>query len=315
MPRSWSRAALAAALLLAGAAAARPAEPARYWLLGGTLQQDGAHFDPLFEDRAPMAPASQHGACHAWLRDSDGKLLWQGAFDPQPPPDADAGEAPRFAVAVPVLAGAAQLAVSGPDDVGLGVLRLDGAAPSVALLQPAGPGPLAGRQEVRWLVDNSAAPVAARVDYSADGGATWQRAADVAGADSVRLDFGRLPGSDGQALLRVQVSDGARSASVTSPVFSVPKKGPQDLLIVSPAPDSVADSAQPLRLEGSAFDAEDGVLQGTAISWHSSLDGPLGHGLLLSATLRPGRHVLTMTATDSDGNQASVRVALQVAGR
>jgi glucose/arabinose dehydrogenase len=64
---------------------------------------------------------------------------------------------------------------------------------------------------------------------------------------------------------------------------------------------------------GSATDAEDGVLPGTALEWSSSLDGALGTGDSIEiSTLSVGGHVVTLTATDSKGlaNNASVSVTV-----
>lgn len=65
---------------------------------------------------------------------------------------------------------------------------------------------------------------------------------------------------------------------------------------------------------GSATDAEDGVLAGTALAWSSSLDGALGVGdSIETAALSVGGHVVTLTATDSKGlaNNASISVTVR----
>jgi glucose/arabinose dehydrogenase len=64
---------------------------------------------------------------------------------------------------------------------------------------------------------------------------------------------------------------------------------------------------------GSASDAEDGVLPGTALAWSSSLDGALGVGdSIETAGLSVGGHVVTLTASDSKGlaNSASASVTV-----
>ncbi len=66
----------------------------------------------------------------------------------------------------------------------------------------------------------------------------------------------------------------------------------------------------PLWLQGYACDLEDGTLPDTALRWSSSRDGNLGTGSQVLVILSPGEHVITLTATDSDGNvtTATVRV-------
>jgi hypothetical protein len=64
---------------------------------------------------------------------------------------------------------------------------------------------------------------------------------------------------------------------------------------------------------GSAVDVEDGPLGGTALSWTSNVDGPLGTGSSLSTdALTAGMHTVTLTATDSDDNQAKATVLVIV---
>jgi Carboxypeptidase regulatory-like domain len=58
-----------------------------------------------------------------------------------------------------------------------------------------------------------------------------------------------------------------------------------------------------IRLEGTADDNEDGVLQGDALVWQSDLEGEIGTGSPLTVShLRVGLHKITLTATDSKGH-------------
>jgi len=53
---------------------------------------------------------------------------------------------------------------------------------------------------------------------------------------------------------------------------------------------------------GTGTDAEDGQLTDDALVWTSSIDGPIGTGsTLITSTLTPGDHGITLSATDSDG--------------
>lgn len=88
---------------------------------------------------------------------------------------------------------------------------------------------------------------------------------------------------------------------------------PQDLLIISPAPGSAVPMQSQLRFEGSAFDIDDGVLQGDAIGWRSDRDGFLGTGVMLrTSALSAGIHRITMSATDSEGNVSSATITVRV---
>ncbi|WP_028101750.1 PKD domain-containing protein [Pseudoduganella violaceinigra] len=107
----------------------------------------------------------------------------------------------------------------------------------------------------------------------------------------------------GQEMYQPPAAEGARMSCLA----------PTELLIVSPAPDSVVAPQAQIRFEGSAFDCVDGVLAGDAIAWASDRDGWLGHGLMLrTAALSPGSHTVTMTATNSGHRSASVSVSLLV---
>jgi len=62
---------------------------------------------------------------------------------------------------------------------------------------------------------------------------------------------------------------------------------------------------------GGGTDAEDGNVS-SSLSWVSSLDGKIGSGSALSATLSAGTHVITATATDSSGSSGYSTVTIVV---
>jgi subtilase family serine protease len=65
--------------------------------------------------------------------------------------------------------------------------------------------------------------------------------------------------------------------------------------------------------KASAYDPQDGVLDGEELVWTSSIDGLLGTGSSLEKTrLSPGVHRITLTATDSDGNKDRVQISITV---
>ncbi len=62
---------------------------------------------------------------------------------------------------------------------------------------------------------------------------------------------------------------------------------------------------------GAATDPQDGNLTGGSLVWASDLDGVIGTGEMLNAPLTTvGTHVITLVATDSDGNSASDSISL-----
>ncbi len=69
-----------------------------------------------------------------------------------------------------------------------------------------------------------------------------------------------------------------------------------------------------LLFTGSAQDDEDGNnLPDESFVWLSSIDGPIGIGKSLSATLSSGVHVVTLAVTDSDGNsvEKSIKIVIK----
>ncbi len=65
-----------------------------------------------------------------------------------------------------------------------------------------------------------------------------------------------------------------------------------------------------------AGDVEDGPLPPAQLAWSSDLDGDLGTGReVLTDTLSFGRHEITLTATDDDGEMAEATITLHVVYR
>ena len=77
----------------------------------------------------------------------------------------------------------------------------------------------------------------------------------------------------------------------------------------------VYSGAQFLRFAATAFDREEGLLGPAAFAWASNLSGPLGTGNVLerlASDLAPGRHWITVTATDADGAQATAAIRVWI---
>ncbi|TNE84268.1 MAG: PKD domain-containing protein [Deltaproteobacteria bacterium] len=73
------------------------------------------------------------------------------------------------------------------------------------------------------------------------------------------------------------------------------------------------DEGVQIDVSGHADDPEEGALPGSALSWSSSLDGPLGSGTSLGWTNASlGTHDLVLTATDSQGLSALTSVQVEV---
>jgi uncharacterized repeat protein (TIGR01451 family) len=149
------------------------------------------------------------------------------------------------------------------------------------------------------------------VQYSADGGTTWQTIAVGLHQRQLQLSVQNLRGSNtGQC--RVIVTDGVNTGRADSPPFTVPNKSPR-ARIISPKNASTFATSQAIVLAGEGLDLEDGSMDGPALQWRSSLQGALGAGRLISiAGLLPGLHTITLTATDRTGAVGQSTIQIQV---
>jgi hypothetical protein len=230
------------------------------------------------------------------------------------------GDFRTFAELIPWPAGAATVVLKG-DGAALDQRSASAHAPAVQLLWPNGGETLQSPAVVRWeAADEDGDTLTFHLLYSPDAGANWQAIAlDVlgraytltAGADGA----GWLPGST-QALMRVIASDGVLTGRDDSDrPFTVAGRAPI-VAIQAPLTGSQHPVTRSLILDGVAEDSEEGLLHGASLTWRSDRDGLLGRGeelWLAPGRLSFGRHVITLSATDSDGmsTRASVEIFVE----
>ncbi len=81
---------------------------------------------------------------------------------------------------------------------------------------------------------------------------------------------------------------------------------PPSAQILAPADGAQFTAGTLITFDGSADDAEDGTLTGSALLWSSNLDGAMGSGAPLAyGSLTAGLHTITLTAIDSAGATGS----------
>ena len=298
----------------------RGAEPLarapKYWTVSGSIVGSIALLDPLFDDAEPTLSGLGMGTHRIELRGADGAVVGARSFTPiastMTTQVALAGPFPfTFSEVMPVTDGTVRIVVIGPTGLLLGSIDRNGTAPAVSL-NPVPP--QSGVQTISWASQASpgTAPVS-RLYYSSNAGADWAAVGEVTGANALSVNFDLLPGGTASKF-KVSVSDGALIGSAESVVFTVPRKAPSQVAILSPRAGDVIPRHALVRLAAFAQDAEDGSLDGSSIKWQSSISGALGTGAVLNLyDLQPGTQLITMTAIDSDGNAASASLPITIA--
>jgi hypothetical protein len=141
----------------------------------------------------------------------------------------------------------------------------------------------------------------------------WQVVGETRDSE-IRVPVRGLPSGDDPAF-RLIAFDGwsVDEEILPAPELDAPRNPPQIWILTQ----TVASYPMraPVRLEAAAFDVEDRDLSGDAIRWRSSIDGDLGTGSeLVTRALSAGTHVITATATDSDGLDGSTTHELVIDG-
>ncbi|MEA2639213.1 MAG: hypothetical protein QOF51_607 [Chloroflexota bacterium] len=297
------------------AQAAQPTGERDYIRIQGSIRGEAdAKFDPFYVMTLPLGSGDQsgEGRYRIEIRSANGAPLATRNFNPDV----------VMAHAALSLAWIDETMPWSPDAATI-ILSLDGrvlaersvsaATPQVTLTSPNG-GELwaeSGEFNITWTAgDADGDDLAFWLQFSADGGASWDTIRRNVEGTSYTVDLRDFPGSD-RALVRIFATDGVNTALDASDApYRVARKAPEPE--ISGASDGVElQAGSAIRLRGLATDAEDGMLDSRALSWTSDKDGPLGTGEVLYLTgLSQGEHVITMTAVDSDGMQgtATLRV-------
>jgi hypothetical protein len=99
--------------------------------------------------------------------------------------------------------------------------------------------------------------------------------------------------------------------TIVAPPPPAPENTPPTVAITMPADGTTVTVGAAVALAATATDLEDGTLT-AAIRWSSSLDGPLGTGGSVGATLSAGPHDITATVIDGGGLQATASISVDV---
>jgi hypothetical protein len=307
-------------LKLGGAAQALQATTAitqPYFIASGLVYTDDtAILDPIWVITPTVAPQNPPAGTHYCLeaQNAGGTVLSSYCFD-LAFRNYETGEATNvdgFNLMLPYPSGAARIVLrKGAQQ--LAIRPVSAHAPTVTVLSPNGGETwvATGIYTITWTAnDADGDPLAYSVLYSPNG-SDWLPVAVNITQTQVAVNAAELAGGNA-ARVRVLASDGVHTTADESDApFTVARKGPQ-AFILSPERDITLAPGTPLWLQGYAYDLEDGTLQDTALRWSSSRDGNLGTGGQVLVNLSPGEHIITLTATDSDGNVTTATVRVYV---
>jgi len=288
-----------------------------YFIASGLVYTDDtAIIDPIWVITPTEVPQNPPAGTQYCLeaQDAGGTVLSGHCFD-LAFRDYETGEATGvdgFNLMLPYPSGVARIVLrKGAQQ--LAVRPVSAHVPTVTVLFPNGGETWAatGTYTITWTAsDADGDPLAYSVLYSPNG-SDWLPVAAGITQTQVAVNAAELAGGNA-ARVRVLASDGVHTTADESDApFTVARKALQ-AFILSPEKDIIIAPGTPLWLQGYAYDLEDGTLLDTALRWSSSRDGNLGTGSQVLVSLSPGEHVITLTATDSDGNVTTATVQVYV---
>ena len=296
---------------------AKLANPIRYVAAYGVISKDGKvtpnHWYS-FTDYASLPETS--GKYSIQAVDAAGKVLASRAFDLQ---FVTTSNPPRTLTRVPF-----ELAVPFPEKTAtfnilngttvLQTIKVFPNAPEVTVLAPQAGDKLDGKYTIKWSgTHKDGAPLIYSVEYS-DDGEDWIALATEITATSWEDDFATIPGNtQPQGRIKITATDGVNATEVISGLFTVPPKAP-DVFIEEPEKEITIKVGQEIALLGSAYDLQDEwLVDDNELVWSSDLQGELGNGELIYVdNLKPGKHTITLTATNSLKLSSRVTVVVNV---
>ena len=279
----------------------------------GTLLPDGtAQLNPILIQPGSPTEQPSAGAYAIEFRDlrgaTVGRLPFDASFEPlceNEPVDKLTFEflvlQPRGTTAIVLLF----------KDKELDQITISKTAPTVTVLAPNGGEVWSGVQTLSWsAADLDRDVLSFTIQYSPDNDQSWTPVAGNVTGRSYEIDTDRLPGST-QARIRVLVTDGFHTAQDDSDAaFTLADKPPRPFIRRPQAGDLLLDG-EVLQFEGDAEDLETATLPDSALRWSLGTQ-IIGVGRKVEAQLPEGRYQVTLTATDSKGNEGTARMAFVV---
>jgi hypothetical protein len=162
----------------------------------------------------------------------------------------------------------------------------------------------AGLQTITWTATHpEGVPLHALVAYSHSGDDAWQPLSLVTDAMSHDVDLDNLPGGSA-CRIAVICSDGFNTVQATSSAFELSPR-PCQAFILSPSEGETFRPEESITLVGQGYWMEEDQPEYDDLSWWSSIDGALGRGATVTATLRVGLHTITLASGRDDRTSTS----------
>ena len=237
-------------------------------------------------------------------------ILAEQAFD-LPDSGDPVGDARSFNMLIPYDLDTAAIVLV-QDNTELARRTVSASPPTVEVTSPNGGENFTDTMTITWEAsDPDDDTLLFTVQYSPDDGTTWQTLVASYYTQTLTLNDLAIPGSDA-ALIQVIATDGVNTTIDASDASFQVAEHPPDVHISRPTDRAIFYTGVQVILTGSAFDTEDGMLEGAALQW--SVDGaPQGTGSELALSdLEPGKHLITLEATDSGNNTATDNVDILV---
>jgi hypothetical protein len=166
---------------------------------------------------------------------------------------------------------------------------------------------------ISWQgLDLDGDPLLYNLFYSNNGGSDWILLQGDLTAPTYQVSVNSMAGGS-DVRFRVVASDGINTAiDETDQAISIPNQPPVPT-ILTPTLGFTTVPGGLVVLHGSATDMEDGSLPDSGLVWSSDRQGELGIGPTVALiSLKPGTHIITLTATDSYGISRQAQVQIKI---